>query len=340
MPTVLVSYPSDLPCPQRLGFEPVDRRAVSDASRPREARARQRDRLAIEEVAFRPFSAAESAQFAAWWRNDLSFGSAWFNASWPGPRGIVAAVRRFIGAPTWTFIPGGFWRVDARFEVRGESLPVLVETTPPPSNLLEDFELGNLSLYSTIVGDSSDWQVTQTNAWDGFSLYIPPGAYPPTTIRRDFAARTVHEISFMVRVDTYGGSWQDDACSIAIYDSAGGPAAAYVQLLPYREAFFDAARRPLLSIGGNVWLTGTSSSYCGSAALTLDEWYRFTMSIVIGTNTSSWSIIKESDSSVHSSGVFSALALPTVNALGFDEDIAPGYFGFPVRYDDIDAVEP
>jgi hypothetical protein len=114
-----IVYPATLPVPQTSTVTPAERRALSDAQRPRQARALQRDRLDYERLTFPPMDADHSAIFRAWWKDTLIYGGAWFAAQWPLPRGFVTAVRKFREQPRWEFVPGGYWRVSALCEVRG-----------------------------------------------------------------------------------------------------------------------------------------------------------------------------------------------------------------------------
>lgn len=128
--TLRIEYPSSLPIPQTSTVRPVDRRQLSSADRPREATAFQRDRLELERVTWPPLNATQSAALYAWWKNSLVYGGCWFAAQWPLPRGFTNAVRRFIEAPQWEFIAGGFWRVSAVLQVRGRGLDPVREPLP------------------------------------------------------------------------------------------------------------------------------------------------------------------------------------------------------------------
>jgi len=126
-----VAWPRTLPCPQTSTVTPAERRALSSADRPREARNIQRDRLEYERVTWPPFDQAKAEAILTFWRDTLQRGGAWFVADWPLPRGLrVQAVRKFREQPKWQFIPGGFWQLSALCEVRGRGeLP----TVPPPA---------------------------------------------------------------------------------------------------------------------------------------------------------------------------------------------------------------
>lgn len=117
-----IAYPSTLPCPQTSTVTPAERRALSQADRPREARTLSRDRLDYERITWPPMGSVLTAILLAWWRINLIYGGAWFTATWPLPRGMVAAVRKFREQPRWVFVPGGFWRISALCEVRGRGM--------------------------------------------------------------------------------------------------------------------------------------------------------------------------------------------------------------------------
>lgn len=153
-----VRYPSTLPCPRASTVTPAERRQLSQAERPRDAAAFERDRTQLERISFPPFSAAQAEEFRAWWEADLFFGAHWFAAAWPSPVGAVDVVRRFVSAPQWAFVPGGFWEVSGLCEVRGRGeLPRL---DPLPLILLH------------LDGDFSD-EMGATYAPDGSGSTAP-----------------------------------------------------------------------------------------------------------------------------------------------------------------------
>lgn len=117
-----VAYPVSLPGPSQASVVPAERRLLSDVSGgPQQARGVQRDYLATQRVEWF-FSASDAAVFADWWKVILVSGGAWFAATWPAPQGWVSLVRRFVGAPQWTHLPGGFWRVNAQILIRGRGV--------------------------------------------------------------------------------------------------------------------------------------------------------------------------------------------------------------------------
>ena len=90
---------------------------------PQQARGLQRDYLATQRVEWEILTPDEAAMFHAWWKDDLGVGGAWFASTWPAPQGWVSIVRRFVGTPQWTHLPGGFWRISATLLVRGRGIP-------------------------------------------------------------------------------------------------------------------------------------------------------------------------------------------------------------------------
>ncbi len=118
-----IDYPLGLPVPQTSVITPLERRALSSADLPLDARAKSRDRLQFERATW-VLTDAQSAIFRAWWETDLTNGGAWFNASWPLPEGLVEKQHCFRTQPAYSFVPGGFWKVSAVLEVRGRGRPV------------------------------------------------------------------------------------------------------------------------------------------------------------------------------------------------------------------------
>src|SRR5438309_2184236 len=121
----VVTYPKSLPCPQTSIVTPAERRALSSADRPRDARNIQRDRRDYERVTWPPFDPAKADAILTFWRDTLHHGGAWFVADWPLPRGRnIQVTRKFHDQPTWKFIAGGLWQLSAVCEVRGLGLPI------------------------------------------------------------------------------------------------------------------------------------------------------------------------------------------------------------------------
>lgn len=125
-----VDYPDALPCPQVAVAAPLERRALSTQTRPRQARALQRDRGVLVNVTWPPMNAAQMTAWREWWSATLIYGASPFNASWPLPEGVVDAVWQFLETPRRSFVPGGRWIVSAQMEVRGVNLPVIRDPLP------------------------------------------------------------------------------------------------------------------------------------------------------------------------------------------------------------------
>jgi hypothetical protein len=126
----VVSFPVNLPGPSVSTVDPAERRILSDVNGgPQQARSVQRDYLGTQRLEWKLLSATEAASFDAWWKSTLTDGGAWFSSTWPSPQGWVALIRRFIGVPQWTHLPGGFWRVNAQVQVRGQGLAPIGKTT-------------------------------------------------------------------------------------------------------------------------------------------------------------------------------------------------------------------
>src|SRR5690606_36068539 len=118
----LIDYPSSLPRPQASIVTPAERRQLVSEQRPLYARNIERDRREFEQLTWPPMNAVQMAILREWFNGDLVLGGAWFNATWPLPRGFVTAVRKFLKPPSRSFLGRGYWRVTATCEVRGRTL--------------------------------------------------------------------------------------------------------------------------------------------------------------------------------------------------------------------------
>ena len=65
-----LTYPSTLPGPSVSAVTPAERRLLSDV-RPQQVRGLQRDYLATQRVEWDILTAAEAAEFDAWWNDTL-----------------------------------------------------------------------------------------------------------------------------------------------------------------------------------------------------------------------------------------------------------------------------
>jgi hypothetical protein len=118
-----IIYPVELPTPQASQVTAAERRVLEDRDNPQgDARPKQRDRREFERLTWPPLDQQQAGVLRAWWKTDLLKGGAWFLATWPLPRGQVAAVRKFSQPLQWEWMAGGFWRVSALTEVRGRGM--------------------------------------------------------------------------------------------------------------------------------------------------------------------------------------------------------------------------
>lgn len=251
-----LTYPSSLPCPRSSTVTPAERRSLSNASRPREARALARDRLEIEKIEFPPMTPVEFAAFRHWWEHALVMGGAWFAADWPLPRGVVTAVRKFIGAPVWLYIPGGFWKITATCQVRGRGeVPSLCFT--------ERFNSG-LSPYTARLGDQSVFVLS------GHVLEIGPQTAGNASMRRSIGQtlERVNDFSVEFMVDMFGS---DDGGEIGLM--SGG--SRVIALGPRVTANQDATQRGEVNIGGET-------KYVTNTSLVSGTWYRMDVSLAPG----------------------------------------------------------
>jgi hypothetical protein len=111
---------------------------------------------------------AQCTIFRDWWGDVLIMGAAWFSAAWPIPRGMVTAVRKFKGAPRFTYVPGGFWRISAVCEIRGVGeLPFT--HVQPAATLLWHFDTD----YVQATGDVLDSPMTTYGGQPPFVIGTP-----------------------------------------------------------------------------------------------------------------------------------------------------------------------
>lgn len=158
-----IDYPQSLPVPQTSVVSPAEMRQLSNERTPYEARALSNEQREFERVTFPAMNAVQAAVFQEWWKDDLIYGGAWFNAKWPLPRGFFEAQRKFVGAPRWQAVGRGYWKISALCEVRGRSLRVM--SGPPPGGgagiawfaPINDRFSGSLNVTNAGSGDASDF---------------------------------------------------------------------------------------------------------------------------------------------------------------------------------------
>lgn len=123
MAGIPVVFPADLPGPALSSVSLSERRVLSDLTGgPEQARGIQRDYLGTQDAEWDLLTPSEALEFDTWWTS-LTYGGQWFASTWPAPQGWVSLTRRFMGVPAWEHLPGGFWKVTAKFQVRGRGLP-------------------------------------------------------------------------------------------------------------------------------------------------------------------------------------------------------------------------
>lgn len=249
-----LTYPATLPTPAASTVTPAERRALSDANRPRDARALQTDRLAYERLTWPPLTIAQSAELMAWWRDDLIYGGAWFSATWPIPQGQIEAVRKFREQPRREFVPGGFWRWTALCEIRG------IGELPTDGSFCEHFAYADLdsSPYYLTGGSLTHFEVIEH---DGAQVMhgIPFSTGPISNIKRDITPFEYSRLTLRFQIH---GAGTDDAVAIALSDGGGLP----FTLNPKRENIADAGRP-------RIYL-GDEEEVLQSSPLTLGIWYR------------------------------------------------------------------
>ena len=117
MPTI--TYPTSLPGPSSLDEVPPERRHTLGRPGPWHVREGGRERVYTEQATF-VLTAQQAAAMRSWWAQTLTYGGAYFAASWPSSRGAgTPQHRRFTAPPQWVPLGGGVWRMTAAFEVRG-----------------------------------------------------------------------------------------------------------------------------------------------------------------------------------------------------------------------------
>lgn len=115
-------YPAGLPGPSIATVSPAERRLLSDLPGVQQVRGIQRDYMAFQDLEWSLLDADAALIWNTWWRDTITYGMAWFLATWPSPIGWTAIERRFLGPPRWEHLPNGFWRVAVRCELRGRGV--------------------------------------------------------------------------------------------------------------------------------------------------------------------------------------------------------------------------
>lgn len=119
-----INYPTGLPAPKTSQISPAEGRSLVSEQEPLFARAFSTEGRMFERISWPALDSARAQALQTWWETDLTYGGAWFNATWPLPQGLVRAVRKFIQPLRWRRIGHRHWAVDAVCEVRRLSVVV------------------------------------------------------------------------------------------------------------------------------------------------------------------------------------------------------------------------
>ena len=205
------TYPIKLPHPQVAQLKSDERLLRADNSADFTTRPVQRDRLAVQQVMF-TFTFSEAAVFRIWWKDDLTYGAAWFSSGWPHPSGVQDAVRRFVGMPRWSLLANYGWQVSATLEVRGQGM--LPQSADVPF-------FADASLY--VSGRTSIVDATGRNAVTPFGVSNVPGPGGLGWMQFDSGSTGVSvNPSFPADFDFSAGEFTFD-CWVWVDPSIGSP---------------------------------------------------------------------------------------------------------------------
>lgn len=123
-----VDFPTTLPEPRQVTSSPKYRARTSGLPGTQGYTAPERDYYGALSVEFF-LTKAQAAIFKAWWDSNKGY---WFNAVWPRLSQSLS-VYRILGAPTFTHVIDGAYRISVKMELRGASLAVGI--TPPISDV-------------------------------------------------------------------------------------------------------------------------------------------------------------------------------------------------------------
>lgn len=305
-----IAYPVTLPGPISAPLQSVERRLLSSLPGPRQSRALQRDRLAGQQVDF-IFTNAQAAIFAAWVKNDLLAGGAWFSANWPQPQGGTG-VRRFVGAPSYPqYMPTFGWRVSAVCEVRGKGRL--------PTDCINEMFSGGLSGYKPITGDAALFTIVGGPYGSALNVSSQSSGVE-ARIRRSFFSKAMTSLSVKFKITAIN---TDDGARLSVY-GAGAPNVVFI---PCRESAFDALRRPYLYVGADALTVA-------DAALTVDDWYELDLTLVAGAGSSISTLTHLADGTVvQTVALATSHPPPASDSLDFSAD--SGGLTSPVLYSDI-----
>lgn len=307
-----IIFPAALPNPSVSVLTPAERRLLSDVTGgPQQARGLQRDYLATQRVEWAILTDAEADALNTWWRDTLTSGGAWFASIWPVPQGWVSVARRFVGAPQWSHLPGGFWKVAAQVQVRGRGLD-------PRVCFYENFSSG-LAPYTVTSGSVGIFGIV-TTAY-GPSLRVAPQSGGSAYMQRPLGG-TIVASAFSARfmVDSFNS---DDGAVVELY----GAGVRYVGMLPRVAAPFDSLQRAQLVVD-------SESIFLTAGSVISGAWYQLDLVIATGVGNTIATLTKLSDGSVVSiTPLTVSHSPPSVDALRFTIDSATTTSA--ITYDDV-----
>lgn len=237
-----------------------------DESAPIESRSVTSARRADVSVSWDLFD-GKYAIFRQFGKTDLLNWHRWFLMWTPGiPEDATRAVR-FTSKPSVQSAGYRRFKVSGQLEVR--DLRGDVSESSSSETWIETFDYASpFPTYSVISGDPDIYTI-QTVGGERVLNCASQDTTPVAVIRRStpiLAVRSMR-VDFIIKALN-----PDDACTVGLGSDAGG-----VGFSPMREDFFDALRRPTISISSK----SIPVTPMGSEALQLNKWYRLSVRILL-----------------------------------------------------------
>lgn len=249
-----IVYPTSLPCPQTAPAQSDERRLLTSSGY-FESRTVEHDIRATENIVFPPFSAAQAAEFWAWWRDMLLYGGARFAALWPTPRGVGPFVRQFLGTPSSRKV-GNYEQISATVQIVGRGL------APSDGCFMEDF--ASLTPWVVVSGDGNLFTIISTPYGPGMDV---AGQHSVTASERKRALDGRNRTSLTV---TFRCTSLEDDDAIVLYLLSGATLVGYFN--PRREVNYDSLHRAVVSVG-------SETLFATPGSVTLNDWYRLDLTI-------------------------------------------------------------
>lgn len=269
------SYPESLPGPSAFTLHPAAHALFGDNEvGPREPRVRTRDPSATASVSFR-FIRTHYLIFGVWWRDDLKFGSKWFELVIPSAGGFLAHTVRFVDRYVAQYDGHTFWTVNAIIEIRDRKF------VSPPLSRIDGFltwargirEDGQPLGYPTYISEigpdlrSGGAVFATSGGQNGF------GYFDTTNVNSYFHTFGVGEIAVDIENEGSPRAWRLDWY-------AKMPNYAYVMIA--NESLTDIVKVAVTSPGSGAAFTlshRTSSGFgtlvAGSVKPLYDDFYHF-----------------------------------------------------------------